>query len=410
MGYSPEPQHDSYYYDNYTNCGWEGQNIRNLNDPYFAHQETSSFDHAVNTFMQDCSSMPQNDPHCDEFNNYSSCGWEDQSQTAFNIPYSTYQEPSSLKHTFNLFMQNCLPSPPSFSFENSSSLDYPSIQSFLQDPYNSFHQPQNSFHNLKNSFHTPQNNFTTTHPSSQNFSQPSSLELAEDLLQKSRELLERQEQSWKRQEILFKKMDGHLEQIRRNLELSNIEDEDQYVKKEVEEQDEEATVSSKISMNNEVMEVYEPRIPYSQRLIKVTMEHEDSLPKDVMKNQEEEKEEDNQGSLHSSEADNYIEEELIEPPIQEAFDEENTLTNTQLPSLEIKEVKATNKNTKKRIVTKISKTTFMKKKRSTANNPTPVPTGKANQASNRRKLAGKRQKHGILNDSSLPLRSFLLTN
>ncbi|KAL4306571.1 hypothetical protein AHAS_Ahas16G0191600 [Arachis hypogaea] len=40
--------------------------------------------------------------------------------------YSTYQEPSSLEHTFNSFMQNFPTLPPSFSYENSSSLDYAS--------------------------------------------------------------------------------------------------------------------------------------------------------------------------------------------------------------------------------------------------------------------------------------------
>ncbi|KAL4344570.1 hypothetical protein AHAS_Ahas11G0191600 [Arachis hypogaea] len=65
----------------------------------------------------------------------------DQNQRAFNSSYSSYQEPSSLEHTFNSFMQNCPTSPPNFSFENSSSLDYASTQSFLQDLYKSFHQP-----------------------------------------------------------------------------------------------------------------------------------------------------------------------------------------------------------------------------------------------------------------------------
>ncbi|KAL4343496.1 hypothetical protein AHAS_Ahas11G0084200 [Arachis hypogaea] len=237
--YFPEPQSDSYCYDTHTNYGWEG----NFNDSYSNHSEALSLDYAVNTYIEDCSPMPQSGPHCDEFNNYPSCGWEDQNQREFNSSYSTYQEPSSLEHTFNLFMQNFPTSPPSCSSENSSSLDYAPTQSFLQDPYNSFHQLQNSFHNSQNSLHIPQNNFTTTHPCPQNYSQPSSLELAEDLLQKSRELLERQEQSWKRQQILFKKMDGHLEQIRRNLELSNIEDEDQLVGEEVEEQEKEVPVS-----------------------------------------------------------------------------------------------------------------------------------------------------------------------
>ncbi|KAL4276345.1 hypothetical protein AHAS_Ahas20G0197900 [Arachis hypogaea] len=118
----------------------------------------------------------------------------------------------------------------------------------------------------------------------------------------------------------------------------------------------------------------------------------------------------NQENSHSVEAESCIEEGFIEPPIQEAFDEENTSTNTQLPSLEIKEVKATNNNTKKRIVTKPQLIIFMKKKRSTVNNPTPIPTSKTNKSNNQRKLVGKRLRQGILTGSSLPLRSFLLTN
>ncbi|KAL4315691.1 hypothetical protein AHAS_Ahas15G0210400 [Arachis hypogaea] len=89
---------------------------------------------------------------------------------AIDSSYSIYQEPSSLEQTFNSFMQNYPPSPPSFSFENSSSLDFSSTQSFLQDPYNSAHKSQNSFHNSQNACHTPQHNFTTTHPCHQNYS------------------------------------------------------------------------------------------------------------------------------------------------------------------------------------------------------------------------------------------------
>ncbi|KAL4350447.1 hypothetical protein AHAS_Ahas10G0142900 [Arachis hypogaea] len=105
------------------------------------------------------------------------------------------------------------PSRPSLSFESSSSLDYASTQSFLQNPYKSPRQSHNSFH-------TPQHNFTTTHPCHQNYSQPSSLEPAdEDYLQAieiHRKLVERytQPQSWK--EIILKKMNGPLEQTRGN--------------------------------------------------------------------------------------------------------------------------------------------------------------------------------------------------
>ncbi|KAL4344446.1 hypothetical protein AHAS_Ahas11G0179200 [Arachis hypogaea] len=59
--------------------------------------------------MEDCSSMPQNNPYYDEFNNHSNCGWEDHNQTAFNSSYSTHQETSSLEYAFNEFMQDCPP-------------------------------------------------------------------------------------------------------------------------------------------------------------------------------------------------------------------------------------------------------------------------------------------------------------
>ncbi|KAL4344677.1 hypothetical protein AHAS_Ahas11G0202300 [Arachis hypogaea] len=149
-------------------------------------------------------------------------------------------------------------------------------------------------------------------------------------------------------------MDGYLEQARKNKEVLNKEDEDQLVdvKKEVEE---EAPASSEISMKQEEVE-------------------------------EQESEEDNQGSPYPNKA----------PTI------------TQPPSLDIQEVKATNKSTEKRIVTKIPMTTF--KKRSTVNNPTPDPASKLKQATYKRKLAEERPKQGTIDESSPPLRSFLLTN
>ncbi|KAL4329364.1 hypothetical protein AHAS_Ahas13G0292700 [Arachis hypogaea] len=62
-------------------------------------------------------------------------------------------------------------------------------------------------------------------------------------------------------------MDEHLEQMRRNLELLSKEDEDQLVdvKEEVEKQDEEVPVSSKLSMKSEVVEVFEPETAYPQK-------------------------------------------------------------------------------------------------------------------------------------------------
>ncbi|KAL4306589.1 hypothetical protein AHAS_Ahas16G0193400 [Arachis hypogaea] len=105
--------------------------------------------------------------------------------------------------------------PPDFSCQNFPSLDYASTQSFLQDPYNSFHQPQDTPDYSQNSFHIPQHNFTTIPTSPRNPPQSTSLLLqAEQCLQsaidsreRTRESLERQEHSWKEQETLFEKME-----------------------------------------------------------------------------------------------------------------------------------------------------------------------------------------------------------
>ncbi|KAL4329130.1 hypothetical protein AHAS_Ahas13G0269300 [Arachis hypogaea] len=249
-------------------------------------------------------------------------------------------------------------------------------------------------------------------------------------------------------------MDEHLEKIRKHSELLSKEDEDQLldVKEEMEEQEEEVSVSSEFSIKKEeVVEVIEPEVAYLQKPLEMTREHENSQSSQTSLNQrcstlesvieryeeemkkfweeqqtssmevllnqvlsakeeveEQESEEDNQRSPNSSEAEDYIDEGLIEPAIQKALDEDKTPIIIQQPCLGIKEVKATNNSTEKRIVTKIPRTTF--KKRSTTNNPTPDLASKLNQAIYKRKLAEKRPRKGTLAGSSLPLRSFLLTN
>ncbi|KAL4329883.1 hypothetical protein AHAS_Ahas13G0344600 [Arachis hypogaea] len=112
---------------------------------------------------------------------------------------------------------------------------------------------------------------------------------------------------------------------------------------------------------------------------------------------------------NSSEAEKYIKEEFMEPPIQKALDEYKTPTITQPLRLGFKEVKAIDKSTKKRIVTKLPRTTF--KRRSTTSNPTPGPiAGKLNQAIYNKKLAEKKPRQGAIAESSPLLKSFLLTN
>ncbi|XP_057758680.1 uncharacterized protein LOC130979289 [Arachis stenosperma] len=402
MGYFSPPQNDSSYY---TNCGWENQD-----QGMMGFEQSNQMGYFPRT---------QNDSYSYEWDNYPNCDWEGQNQREFNISYPIHQEPSPLNYPT---------SSPNFSYQNSSPLEFASTQNSFQNPYNSIHQPQNSFHytensfqnsqnsfhNSQNSFHTPQNDFTTTHPYPQNYSQPSSLELiVEDHLQWSREILE----SWKEQEILCKKIDGHLEQIRKHFGLPSSEDEDQFVGEEVEKEEQKVHVSSEISMKNEVIE--------NEIELEVIKEHEHSQPsqtslefviekyeeemkkswedqqtssieellkqmfsvKEELEEQEKEapipskipmknevvREENNQGSPHSNEVESCMEDDLIEPSIQEVLDEEDTPTITQHLSLEIKEVKAINKNIQRRIVTKKQKTTSMKKRRSTKSNPTPTP-------------------------------------
>ncbi|XP_057734434.1 uncharacterized protein LOC130949833 [Arachis stenosperma] len=115
-------------------------------------------------------------------------------------------------------------------------------------------------------------------------------------------------------------MDEHLENRGKHSEPLSKKNEDHLVdmKEKVEEQDEEATVSSETLMENEVVKE---------------------------KVEEQESEEDNQENPHSSEAEKHMKEELIEPQIQEALDEDETPIITQPPSVDIQEVKATNKST-----------------------------------------------------------------
>ncbi|KAL4306400.1 hypothetical protein AHAS_Ahas16G0174500 [Arachis hypogaea] len=274
------------------------------------------------------------------------------------------------------------PSHPSFSFESSSSLDYASTQTSTSQRLSK----------LESRFNR----------------------MAEEYQQSRREL-----------EILSQEMDKQLEDTDKHLELLSKENEDQLmdVKDKVKEQDEEATASSELSMKNEVVE--------NETALEMTREHEDSqlsqtsltqklsIIESVIEKYEEEMKkcwEDQQTSsmkkllsqmlgakkrveeqeseevipenLHSSEAEKYMKEEFMEPPIQKSQDEDKTPIITQQPSLESKGVKATSKST----------------------NPVPDPASKVNQAMCKRKLAEERPKQGTVAEYSPPLRSFFLTN
>ncbi|KAL4276550.1 hypothetical protein AHAS_Ahas20G0218400 [Arachis hypogaea] len=115
------------------------------------------------------------------------------------------------------------------------------------------------------------------------------------------------------------------------------------------------------------------------------------------KSEEQEKEAPIPRSPHSNETESCIEGEFTEPPIQEAHDKEDAPTIQQYPSLEIKDMKAVETSTKRRIVTEKQRIISMKKRRS-KDNPTLDPTSKFIQANHKRKLAGKRHsKQGGIN-------------
>ncbi|KAL4315686.1 hypothetical protein AHAS_Ahas15G0209900 [Arachis hypogaea] len=208
-------------------------------------------------------------------------------------------------------------------------------------------------------------------------------------------------------------MDGHLEKIRKHSGSPSIEDENQSVSEEVEE---EAPVSSKISMKNEVVEVFEPKAAYPQKPLEMTKEHENSQSPQTFLNQ------------RLSTLESVI--ERYEEEMKKSWEEQQTssmkvlLNQMSSAKEEVKEqeseednqgspysMKATNKSTEERIVTKLQLIISRKWKRSTTSNPTPEPpASKLNQAIYKRKLAGKRPRKGALTSSSLPLRSFFLTN
>ncbi|KAL4394025.1 hypothetical protein AHAS_Ahas02G0110700 [Arachis hypogaea] len=231
-------------------------------------------------------------------------------------------------------------------------------------------------------------------------------------------MVEEDQQSRRELEILSQETDEQLEDTDKHLKLRSKENEDQLmdVKDKVEEQDEEATVSSGLSMKNEVVE--------NETALEVTKEHEHSQPsqtslESVIEKYEEEmkksweeqqtssikellgqmlsakkgveeqkSEEVIQENSRPSEVEKCTEEELTKSPLQEALNEEITPTITQPPSLESKEVKATSKNT----------------------NSVPDPASKINQAICKRKLAERKPRKGTIAETSSPLRSFLLTN
>ncbi|QHO42171.1 uncharacterized protein DS421_5g151910 [Arachis hypogaea] len=409
MGYFPPPQNDSSYH---TNCGWENQD-----QGMMGFEQSNQMGYFTRT---------QNDSYSYEWDNYPNCDWEGQNRGEFNVSYPIHQEPSPLNYPT---------SPPNFSYQNSSPLEFASTQNSFQNPYNSIHQPQNTFDYSHNSFHIPQQHFTTTSTHPQNPPQPSPLLLQiEQCLQSALETQEESRKLLEGQEIIFKKIDGHLEQIRKHFGLPSSEDEDQFVGEEVKKEEQKVPVSSESAMKDEE---HEPRIPCPQRLVEVTMEHENSQisqtslkqkgstiesmieryeeemkksweerqtssMKELLKQmfsvkeevEEQEHEEDTQEKSHSTETEKCKKEGLIEPPIQEAFDEKKTPTITQPPRLGFKEVKAINKSTKKRIVTKLPRTIFMKKKGSTTSNPPPNPASKLNQVMYKRRLAERRPKRG----------------
>ncbi|KAL4337547.1 hypothetical protein AHAS_Ahas12G0121100 [Arachis hypogaea] len=316
---------------------------------------------------------PQNDASC-----YSNDGWGEQNQKTFESPYSTYQEPSSLERTINSLIQNFPTSPSNFSSENSSSLDFVSTQNPCQNS-----PPTQTSMNQR-------------------------LSNLESMLKR---IAEEKEKYQKEQENSLKNMEVQLGK------LLNAR------KEEMQKQEHKVPVSSEIARKEEVVKVLEPETAlemtrgpehsqppqtpldqkvstieseikrYEEEMKKYWEDQQTSSMKELLKQmlsvkEEVEEQESEEIIPNSSEAEKYMKEEFMEPPVQKALDEYKTPIITQQPSLESKEVKATSKNT----------------------NSVPNPASKINQAICKRKLAEERTRQGTLAETSPLLRSFLLTN
>ncbi|KAL4276441.1 hypothetical protein AHAS_Ahas20G0207500 [Arachis hypogaea] len=126
MRYCPPPQNDS---SHYPNGGWEYHQGMRQNDQsnfmgnfpppqsnprYYTHGGWEYQEHEMGYFPG-----PQNGPYFYECNHYSCCGWKDQNQRDFTHSYPIHQEPSHLNYPT---------SPSSFSYQNSSPLEFASTQ------------------------------------------------------------------------------------------------------------------------------------------------------------------------------------------------------------------------------------------------------------------------------------------
>ncbi|KAL4356842.1 hypothetical protein AHAS_Ahas09G0127100 [Arachis hypogaea] len=209
--------------------------------------------------------------------------------------------------------------------------------------------------------------------------------------------------SWNEQENSFKNMEIMLAQV---VNATRKE----------EGPDEEASVSSKISMKKEVVEIFETETAlemtrahdnsqlsqtsldqntstlesmierYEEEMKKAWEDQQTSSMKELLKQmlsvkEEVEKqasEEDNQERPNSRETERHMKDKLIEPPIQKALDEDQTPKITKQPCLNIKEVKATNKST----------------------NSVPKSASKLNQANFKRKLAERKPRKGTKAETS----------
>ena len=169
-------------------------------------------------------------------------------------------------------------------------------------------------------------------------------------------------------------------------------------------------VISNLQNQGAAIQKLEAQIGYLSKQIPTHNSSSDTMANPREESEEQEREKVNQGRSHSNDTESCKEEGFIEPQIQEAFDEQDTPTVQQQPSSEIKDVKAVETSTKRRIVTEKQRIISMKKRRP-KNNPTPEPTSKFTQANHKGKLAGKKHsQQGALTSSFIHLKSFLLTN
>ncbi|RYR25304.1 hypothetical protein Ahy_B02g058994 [Arachis hypogaea] len=277
-------------------------------------------------------SHSMSDSYYCEWRNYPNCGWQSQNQRNFSAPCSNYQEPPSpYSYREPLSPYSSQEPPPLYPYQEPSSF-YP-----YQEPLSPYsYQEPSSFYSYQESS-SPSYSYQEP-PSPYSYQVPSDLELL------MKEFIHDIKTS-------VKNVEKHVQSI---IKSQEEEQANSFPRDIIQDPIEESEKINQRSLYSNELENCPPSHMEEEEDAKI--KEEDAQTKEVVRD------ENNYENLYSNEVETGI--------------ERYTLTITQHPNFEIKEVKETKESTEKGIVTKKPKKISMKKRRSEKNNPTSTPTSK----------------------------------